>query len=395
MSLMNKKFSCRQALILICFLLVLHVSHSKVSVNPRDRSNGSIQRSMDDKLSGKSSFKSIQSSLAITSSSPPTSSIKSSRSREDRRSEVLILLLPWLYFMAISINIPNLPKFVNWSINSGNTNVSPKSAAVYGTISGVDSFFTFLVVNVVGCMSDSFGRRPFMFLSSLGLGFAYFLTLSAKTPGMFYFAAMIDGLTSCMFSQAQCYVTDMNNRRESADKESVSVALGRFQGIAVGMAFLVGIPLGAVLGSKYSLTTPLYLAVILCSINAILIAFFLPEKKNFEVDVERTEKNTTTTTTTTPTPTNKNKNKDRNIVQAYVHNFKRKMKRVKWENASPIGAVRLLTRKKRLVAGSMAYFFLNVAQVERGWILLSCDLFCHHPLHLLMISHFLFYLRLL
>jgi MFS family permease len=378
MSLMNKMFLCRQALILICFLLVLHVSHSKVSVKPRDRSNGIIQRSMNDKLSGKSSFKLIQSFTAITSSSPPTSSIKSSGSGEDRRSEVLILLLPWLYFMAISINIPNLPKFVNWSINSGNTNVSPKSAAVYGTISGVDSFFTFLVVNVVGCMSDSFGRRPFMFLSSLGLGFAYFLTLSAKTPGMFYFAAMIDGLTSCMFSQAQCYVTDMNNRRESADKESVSVALGRFQGIAVGMAFLVGIPLGAVLGSKYSLTTPLYLAVILCSMNAILIAFFLPEKKNFEVDVESTERNTattTTTTTTTPTPTNKNEDKDRNIVQQYVHNFKRKMKRVKWENASPIGAVRLLTRKKRLVAGSTAYFFLNVAQVEKGWMLLICDSF--------------------
>ena len=263
--------------------------------------------------------------------------------------------------MAVSINIPNLPKFVNWSINSGNTNVSPKSAAVYGTISGVDSFFTFLVVNVVGCMSDSFGRRPFMFLSSLGLGFAYFLTLSAKTPGMFYFAAMIDGLTSCMFSQAQCYVTDMNNRRESADKESVSVALGRFQGIAVGMAFLVGIPLGAVLGSKYNLITPLYLAVILCSINAILIAFFLPEKKNFEVEDESTENNTTTIP-------NNLKNKDRNIVQVYVYNFKRKMKRVKWENASPIGAVRLLTRKKRLVAGSTAYFFLNVAHVEKGLI---------------------------
>lgn len=350
---------------------------------------------MNDKRGGKSSFKSIQSSLAITSSSPPKSSIKSSRSREDKRSEVLILLLPWLYFMAISINIPNLPKFVNWSINSGNTNVSPKSAAVYGTISGVDSFFTFLVVNVVGCMSDSFGRRPFMFLSSLGLGFAYFLTLSAKTPGMFYFAAMIDGLTSCMFSQAQCYVTDMNNRRESADKESVSVALGRFQGIAVGMAFLVGIPLGAVLGSKYSLTTPLYLAVILCSINAILIAFFLPEKKNFEVEVESNEKSThTTTTTTTPTPThtpmNKNENKDRNILQVYVHDLKRKMKRVKWENASPIGAVRLLTRKKRLVAGSMAYFFLNVAQVERGWLLLSCGSLCHDPLYLFMIFYFFF-----
>ena len=187
--------------------------------------------------------------------------------------------------MAISINIPNLPRFVNWSINSGNANVSPKSAEVYGMISGIDGFFTFLVVNAVGCMSDSFGRRPFMFISSLGLGLAYFLTLSAKTPAMFYFAAMIDGLTSCMFSQAQSYVTDMNNRRSSHEKESMSVALGRFQGIAVGMAFLVGIPLGVVISYTYTLKTTLKLAIALCAINSLLIAFCLPENNDIGAEI--------------------------------------------------------------------------------------------------------------
>lgn len=244
-----------------------------------------------------------------------------------KRSQFFSVLLPWLYFMAISINIPNLPKFINWAINQGNTNVSPKSAAVYGTLSGIDSFFTFLVVNLVGCMSDSFGRKPFMLLSALGLGVAYLLTLSARTPKMFYIASAIDGLTSCMFSQAQSYVTDMN-MSSGEEKQSNSVVLGQFQGLAVGMAFLFGIPIGAILGSKYSLFTPLYFSIGICTVNALLIAFFLPEQ------------------TVVP------------------------RKKIKWMNANPIGAVRMLGKNRKLIAGSLAYFFVNIAQVgvQINWI---------------------------
>jgi hypothetical protein len=90
---------------------------------------------------------------------------------ERLRFSVLSILLPWLYFMSTSLNIPTLPKFVNAVINKGNNDVSELSAQVYGNIAGIDAFFTFLSVNLVGCLSDYYGsRRPFMFLSSLGKG---------------------------------------------------------------------------------------------------------------------------------------------------------------------------------------------------------------------------------
>ena len=273
------------------------------------------------RLVSRSQFKDI---ICVDIKSPVSTTIPSLLLK---RSQVLSVLLPWLYFLAISINIPNLPKFVNWAINQGDSNVSPKSAAVYGTLSGIDSFFTCLVVNLVGCMSDSFGRKPFMLLSSLGLGLAYFFTLSARTPRMFYIASMIDGLTSCMFSQAQSYVTDMN-MSSGEGKESNSVILGRFQGLAVGMAFLFGIPLGAILGSKCSRFTPLHCSIGICAVNALLIAFFLPEQP---------------------------------VVPR---------KKIKWMNANPVGAVRMLGRNKKLIAGSLAYFFVNIAQtgVQINWI---------------------------
>ena len=94
------------------------------------------------------------------------------------------------------------------------------------------------------------------------------------------------------------------------------------------MAFLFGIPLGAVLGSKFSLFTPLYFSIGLCALNAFLIAFFLPEQP---------------------------------VVPR---------KKIKWENANPIGAIAMLTRSRKLVAASVAYFFVNMAQVgvQINWI---------------------------
>lgn len=165
--------------------------------------------------------------------------ISSQQNNISKRSQVLSLLLPWLYFVSISIMIPSFPKFINYVINDGNINVTPDSSKVYGMISGVDALFTLLSVNLVGCMSDSFGRKPFMLISALGLGSAYFLASIAKTPQMFYFGAMIDGLTSCMFSQAQSYIADLNIDSSGNNRQEISVALGRFQGIAIGILSLL------------------------------------------------------------------------------------------------------------------------------------------------------------
>ena len=345
----------------ICALLIyLHLGQSKLI---RERNNQAPIRvkGSHDLVQKKSSFdlKSKLSSSIECIGSMPVSPAQKSAGRLRRRSEFLSLLLPWLYFMTTSVNIPNLPRFINWSINGGNADVTPASASVYGTLSGIDAFFTFLVVNLVGCMSDSFGRRPFMLLSACGLGLAYTITLNARRPRMFYLAAMIDGLTSCMFSQAQSYVTDLNNQKDTEGRQSISVVLGRFQGIAVGMAFIFGIPLGAILGSKYSLKSPLYLSIALCVVNAILITFFLPEQNT----LDSTSMDGIDSYSSSNNNRNDNSNKNSKNNGEFKSSFRSKLKRVRWENASPVGAARMLMRNKRLVVGSVAYLFLNIAQV--------------------------------
>jgi hypothetical protein len=166
--------------------------------------------------------------------------------------------------MAVQINTATMPSYVRWVI-SDLANVDKSialslSTTVYGNMCAIDSLFTFFSVNLIGCLSDytrahhdissgwfkGFGRtrRPYMFISSFGLGISQLLLLYASTiskkmkiphESIFYVASAIDGLTSCMLSQAQAHIAD-----SIPSGSDLSAALSRFQGIAIGSAFLIG-----------------------------------------------------------------------------------------------------------------------------------------------------------
>ena len=89
-------------------------------------------------------------------------------SRIIQPKSLLGLILPWLYFMSTAVQIPTLPKYVNFIVNKGSSDVTPDSAKVFGLIQTTDSAFTFLFVNAIGLLSDKFGRKPFMVYSSFG-----------------------------------------------------------------------------------------------------------------------------------------------------------------------------------------------------------------------------------
>lgn len=242
------------------------------------------------------------------------------------------------------MNIPTLPKYVNWVINNGNSDVSARSAEVYGNISGLDAFFTFLSVNFVGVLSDRYGRKPFMILSAFGLGVAYLIASFAKSPKQFYIAACIDGLTSCMLSQSQAFIADRTD-----DSSDISVALSRFQGLAIGFAFMFGVPLGGYLGSKYSYRTPVRLAVGICFVNCILISLFLPKsphhKQNPHVETS-------------------------NFNQLGEIRKEESPSSFEWNHANPFNAIALLFKNRSLFFASLAYLAIQCAQagLQVNWI---------------------------
>lgn len=163
------------AQLVVCLLVVLCIcsSVSCIGIGGVVKGGGKLAtpviRSVDagHRATGDYPRLSTAAQTAVEAHAAPTA-LNGSSSSHHLRFSILSILLPWLYFMSTSLNIPSLPKFVNSVINKGNADVSDASAMVYGNLAGIDALFTFLSVNLVGCLSDRFGRRPFMFISSLG-----------------------------------------------------------------------------------------------------------------------------------------------------------------------------------------------------------------------------------
>jgi DHA1 family tetracycline resistance protein-like MFS transporter len=253
-------------------------------------------------------------------------------------SKVLIVLLPLLYFISVSLNHVALPKVVNLAINN-NIHVSQQSASTYGMLSGIDALFTFLSVNLIGILSDKYGRKKFMIYSCMGLALSFTVIINASSPIYFYIAAMIDGLSSVMFSQAQAYVADLdrvtnnntnnsNNNNNIIKMKRVGESLSRFQGLSVGLGYVIGLLSGSLLMTKYTLLSPLYLGIGLLLLSSVLITAFLPET------------------------------------------VQRQGKEIDYSEANPLGAMVLLTRNRNMLICSISYFFLNlsIAGIQGIWI---------------------------
>jgi len=252
-----------------------------------------------------------------------------------------------------------MPRFVNYVFSKdGSTKPNPRGAAIYGYISGFDAFFTFLSVNLVGVLSDVFGRKPFMIYSAVGLGSAYLIAslsdtkskLGSFTATTFFLAASLDGLTSCMFSQAQSMIVDLVGSTSKSPyaattspsgSSAISIALGKFQGIVVGCSFFIGIPIGAILG-KRNIKYPLYLASTICLINSLLIKAFLPESNQHVLKAR----------------------------QQFPQTIRSRLRAVSWKSANPIGALQMLKRTHHLALASIAYCLLNIAHsgITMTWI---------------------------
>jgi len=143
---------------------------------------------------------------------------------------------------------------------------------------------------------------------------------------------MIDGLTSVMFSQAQAYVADINRSSSSSssslnEKKRVGDSLSRFQGLSVGLGYVIGTLSGSLLMANFGIKSPLFLGISLLVLSSLLIALYLPET------------------------------------------VQRKSKQIKYTEANPLGALVLLTRNHSMIIMSISYFFLNlsIAGIQVIW----------------------------
>lgn len=167
--------------------------------------------------------------------------------------------------LALGIIIPVLPKLVE-DFLGGDT---ARAAETYGLFYTVWALMQFFCAPLLGALSDRFGRRPVILLSTLGLGLDYIFMALAPSLRWLFLGRVISGMTGAGFAAAYAYIADVTPPEQRAAKFGLV-------GAAWGLGFVLGPALGGLLGGM-SPRLPFWVAAVLTLLNTCYGFFILPE----------------------------------------------------------------------------------------------------------------------
>ncbi len=190
-----------------------------------------------------------------------------------KRGPLSVLFLTiFIDLLLFGMIIPVLPVFAT------QLNASP---FVVGMIMGVFALMNFLFGPFWGSLSDRYGRRPII-LTSIVITIIANITLAfSNTLLLLFIARILSGIGSANISAAQAYIADISAPEERAKKMG-------FLGVAFGLGFIFGPPIGGLLKSLSPDGSMIWLGSV-CAlmglINFVLAYNILPESlKVFNTD---------------------------------------------------------------------------------------------------------------
>jgi len=210
--------------------------------------------------------------------------------------------------IAFGMVIPVVPRLV--AELGGGTDAD--GARTYGLFVTVGALVQFFSAPILGVLSDRFGRRPVLLVSLLGLALDYVVLALAPTLGWLFVGRVISAVTASTWATAFAYLADVTPPSERAK------AFGRAAS-GFGLGFVLGPALGGVLGDV-SPRLPFWIAAGLTLVTAAFGWLVLPESLVPE-----------------------------------------KRSPFSLARANPIGALRLLARKRELIGLATARFLRGVA----------------------------------
>lgn len=224
-----------------------------------------------------------------------------------RPAVVFILVTALLDVMAMGVVIPVLPTLIEEFAGS-----NAQAGVWNGVLVALWAAMQFLCSPVIGSLSDRYGRRPVLLISTAGLSLDWMLM--ALAPDLWWLAVgrMIGGMTSSSFTAVFAYMADIT------EPEGRSKAFGLI-GAAFSAGFVAGPALGGVLGDV-SPRLPFWVAAGLSALAFVYGLLVLPESLPRE----------------------------------------RRMA-LSWRRANPLGSLRLLRSHRELLGLAGVYFLLYFA----------------------------------
>jgi len=224
-----------------------------------------------------------------------------------RPAVVFILVTALLDVMAMGVVIPVLPTLIEEFAGS-----NAQAGVWNGVLVALWAAMQFLCSPVIGALSDRYGRRPVLLISTAGLSLDWMLM--ALAPDLWWLAVgrMIGGMTSSSFTAVFAYMADIT------EPEGRAKAFGLI-GAAFSAGFVAGPALGGVLGDV-SPRLPFWVAAGLSALAFFYGLLVLPESLPRE----------------------------------------RRMA-FSWRRANPLGSLRLLRSHRELLGLAGVYFLLYFA----------------------------------
>ncbi len=181
-----------------------------------------------------------------------------------RPAIAFILVTAVLDIMAMGLVIPVLPPLIEQF--SG----SQAAAGIWnGAMVAIWAGMQFLCSPVIGSLSDRYGRRPVILISTAGLALDWMLM--ALAPDLWWLAVgrIIGGITSSSFTACFAYMADITPPEDRAR------AYGKI-GAAFAAGFVAGPALGGILG-ELGPRAPFWAAAGLSALAFLYGLFVLPE----------------------------------------------------------------------------------------------------------------------
>src|SRR3954468_20834728 len=182
-------------------------------------------------------------------------------------SLLVVFLTVFIDLIGFGIVLPLLPLY------SRNFGASP---LMIGVIMASFSAMQFIFAPLWGRLSDRIGRRPVLLVSTAGAALSYAVfalgsRITGETGLMIVLGSRIlAGICGANITVAQAYIADITPPADRSKKMGLI-------GMAFGLGFVFGPPLGALGIQLFGLRGPGYLAAGLCAINFVLAFSILPE----------------------------------------------------------------------------------------------------------------------
>lgn len=176
-----------------------------------------------------------------------------------------ILITVVLDAMGIGLILPVMPELI-MSVQGADIS----QAAIWGgLLSAIYAVMQFLFSPTLGNLSDRFGRRPVLLVSTLIAAIDYVILALAGTIWLLFFGRLVAGIMGATQATASAYMADISKPEEKAQNFGLISAM-------FGVGFILGPVIGGLLG-ELGPRAPFWAAGILATLNFAFGYFVLPE----------------------------------------------------------------------------------------------------------------------